>query len=251
MRIRNAIAALAGALALGTAVSARAGGDIQIDTDLAFPPHPTALCTLGSPCAGINYGLTIDGVNTLYLYQEGVIGFGAQLSGSVAGGLASLTGGDYLALAFGAPVQSATYTEMITNFSGAGPGVVFINLFTKDASNVFGFLQLNIHNNAYNSVGQLTGNNTATLSFRYGQFGCGFAIGGACGFDANSDAGYKVDGMTTDYGVGTLPYNQVSLTLPLGPHPGVPEPGVWMLLVGGLGMAGAALRRARHITHTA
>ena len=67
---------------------------------------------------------------------------------------------------------------------------------------------------------------------------CAFSTGHTNFLDIGSDDGSFV------WNVGDL-HAADGLLIPGGVSPGVPEPATWSLLIGGFGLAGAALRRRR------
>lgn len=239
---------------VSAATNAWAQAGIQID-NRGDPSPPVDLCNLGQSCAGVSLGLTVNGVDRVYVYREGVVGFGAQLSGSIAGGLESLTGGDYFAPTFGTAITGATITEMNISYVGKGPGYVLINLSGLGSAGTLGGAQFLLTNNAYlqsvtqvnftnqppretDFVHDLSGNNTVTMGLRYGLQGCSTA--NCLLFGPTSEAGFKVGSTVVNYGAGIYPPGS-QITLPLGAA--VPEPGSWALMILGFASVGSMVRR--------
>ena|SRR5258706_2634112 len=227
MHIRSNVAALVTVMVAGLALSspAAAGGNIHIDTD-GWVDSPFTLCNLGDPCSGTSLGMTVDGVNRLYIYAGGIVGFGAPLGGDLLHGLADITGGDYFAPSFGVTPKQMVLS---TNAGSRSLRLVTYVDFTPSVFELF-----------FGGAGP----HFETVSFGYGRFeDCVAGLAG-CGFAADGQAGYKLDGKTVDFGVGSLPFG-FGLTLPLGAKAGVPEPSLWLTLLAGFGGLGVALRRSR------
>jgi hypothetical protein len=238
--------ALAGLLGAG---SAQAAGGIRTDQ---FPldvfSTPT-LCTLGQACTTpTDLGFTVNGVSSLYVYKEGIVGLGAALTG---GTTLDTVVGDYLAPAFGATADSATKQFRIDEFQGAtggGPGITLLNFNIGGSSDPnagvyqIAFIDNSVAPSPPPENGIVTGNQTVTIAFFYGRFTtCEVDLEPDCGFTATSQGGYRVGGLQQTFPVGVLP--DVTITVPK--TAAIPEPSAWALMLTGFAVAGAALRRAR------
>nr|MEA2797587.1 hypothetical protein [Phenylobacterium sp.] len=237
--------ALAGLLGAG---SAQAAGGIRTDQFGLDKFSSPTLCTLGQSCTTpTDIGFTVNGVSSLYVYKEGIVGLGAALSG---GTTLDTVVGDYLAPALGATADTVTKQFRIERFEGAtggGPGITLLNFTVGPPSGVTGVYQIAFFDNNVAASpppdnGIVTGNQTVTIAFYYGlTTACGPDLGADCGFNATSQAGYRVGSLQKTFAVGVIP--DVSITLPKGAA--VPEPNAWALMLTGFAFAGAALRRAR------
>jgi hypothetical protein len=221
------------AAAVSLAGSAMAGRGIQVD-DPNTPPLAFTPCTLGgSGCVGIAASspefvgaFSGDGSTTLYIYQEGVVSFGAELptTASLAGGPASFGLGNWFAPSFGAATTVEAFHDP------EGPGQFRIN-WGPSGLPVF---QLFILDDTFNGVAEIGLNGDvqpgSLIAYNYTPFNWvpppGFIPGGV---DPTVDA---------------IPLN-VPGSFGLGPTSVTPEPASWALMIAGFGLMGAMLRRRR------
>lgn len=229
------LVALAFAGAIGLAGQANAGRGLQVD-DPNTPPLAFTPCALGvSGCAGIGISspefagkFSANGDTTIYIYQEGVVSFGAELptTASLPGGPASFGSGNWFAPSFGAalPVEAFHDPE--------APGQYRIN-WESGSVPIF---QLFIFDDTFNNLAEIGLNGDvqpgSVIAYNYTPFDWvpppGFIPGGV---DPTIDAiPLDVPGsFNAGGGTGSV----------------TPEPASWALMIGGFGMVGAAVRRRR------
>jgi hypothetical protein len=265
---------LAAALALAaTCVVAQPASAGAIRIDFGIANSPVGTCTLGVLCTTYlttNYTLLLpDGTSTqrLFIYREGVIGVGNQLSGDASG----VTGGYWIAtgLADRGDLEAVTHQNMFT------PEADAINWYTgaRDTGGVFQFLLTYELLDGADIVYPEPDPDNPDAPLPPVVIGTGAVA--SLNFTFSNDYPYDPDEPGTDLdptygprpGSGRPPGAIVGSNLPgfdsassfsftlidapgsldggLRAPPAIPEPGTWALLVLGFGSLGAVLRRRR------
>jgi hypothetical protein len=206
------------------AVSAAGSAHARLIVIDSNPFTPITPCSIGTPCAATPLGFNADfgggSFSGLYVYDNGLVSFGSEIS----------AGADLSALStIGSSVFTAGYSSGMTlsNFAVASDNTSFGTV--TDAPVQFDIYDL--------------GGGDFVLQFDYGDgsFLPDIADDAYLGYHIIGGGSLQLTNQRADVQANSPTSYRYFLP---GRNPAVPEPGTWAMMIVGFGMAGIKLRRS-------